>query len=41
MTVHHHVAFARQIAAADNTVIEPHAVTLGLPEARGASLRAP
>ena len=33
MTVHHHVAFARQIAAADNTVIEPHAVTLGLPEA--------
>jgi len=33
LTVHDHVRFAKAMADSDNTVIEPHAVSKGLPEA--------
>lgn len=33
MTVHDHVRFARAVAASDSTVLEPHSVSAGLPEA--------
>ena len=33
MTIHDHVRFAQAMADSDNTVIEPHAVSAGMPEA--------